>query len=133
MIKLFIVSFLMFSISCFAQDTTGTIKIKKVETDSIGPTFPGGHIALMDYISKKTKYPQIEKESGIQGTVWVSFTVEEDGSVADVKILRGVSEGPGCDKEALRVVKIMPKWIPAKTEGKPIKAKVNLAINFNMK
>ncbi|MCK7535289.1 MAG: energy transducer TonB [Marinilabiliales bacterium] len=81
------------------------------------PAFPGGDGARMKFLQENIKYPQMARESGIQGTVYVTFVVERNGSVTDVKILRGI--GGGCDEEAVRVVKNMPKWEPGKQRGKP--------------
>lgn len=144
--KLFIITFLIFSVACFAQDTKGTIKVKKADTSRVEiplaealdpttmPSFPGGDTAMTKYLSKSVRYPELEKEMGIQGKVYVSFVVLEDGSISDVKLLRGVSGGPGLDNEALRVVKMMPKWTPAKKlDGKPVKVRYTLPINFYIK
>lgn len=92
------------------------------------PTFPGGEEKLMEYLSKNISYPPMAKESGIQGTVFVTFVVEPDGSVTNSKVLRGI--GGGCDDEALRVVRNMPKWKPGKQRGKPVRVQFNLPIKF---
>jgi protein TonB len=68
------------------------------------------------------------KESGIQGTVYVTFVVEKDGSITDVRVLRGI--GGGCDEEAVRVVKNSPKWSPGKQRGKPVRVQYNLPVKF---
>lgn len=145
MTKLFIISFFMFSVSCIAQDSKGTIKVKKVDTaiseivlveklePSSMPSFPGGDAAIMNYLAKSIKYPQLEKEMGIQGTVYISFVVMEDGSITDIKLLRGVKDGSGLDNEAMRVVKTMPKWISAQKDGKPVKVRYTLPIIFKLK
>jgi len=70
------------------------------------------------FIQMNIVYPQAEKEAGIGGTCYVSFVVDKDGSVRDVKVLRGVPNGPGIDKEAVRVVMSMPKWNPGNKMGK---------------
>lgn len=92
------------------------------------PTFPGGEKEMLKYISKNTKYPQLAKENNIQGTVYVQFIVEQDGSITNSKILRGI--GGGCDKEALRVVNSMPNWIPATQRGKNVRVEFRLPIKF---
>jgi periplasmic protein TonB len=92
------------------------------------PSFPGGEEALMEFLGKNIAYPPMAKESGIQGTVFVTFVVEPDGSVTNVKTLRGI--GGGCDEEAIRVVKNMPKWKPGKQRGKPVRVQFNLPIRF---
>jgi len=94
------------------------------------PAFPGGDMARMKFLQDNIKYPQMARESGIQGTVYVTFVVERNGSVTDVKILRGI--GGGCDEEAMRVVKNMPKWEPGKQRGKPVRVQFNMPIKFTL-
>lgn len=94
------------------------------------PAYPGGDQKMMEYIAKNIKYPQIARESGIQGRVFVGFVVEPDGSVSNVKIMRGI--GGGCDEEAMRVVKSMPKWKPGKQRGKPVRVSYTLPVNFKL-
>jgi len=94
------------------------------------PTYPGGEGKLMEYVAKNIKYPQIARETGIQGRVFVGFVVEPDGSVSNVKVLRGI--GGGCDEEAMRVVKSMPKWKPGKQRGKAVRVSYMLPVNFKL-
>lgn len=94
--------------------------------------FLGGMTALRDYLMKNVKYPAIAKDAGIQGKCYLRFVVNTDGSVSDVKVLRGVSDCPECDQEALRVVKNMPNWIPGKINGKVVKMYYNLPISFKL-
>ena len=94
------------------------------------PSFPGGEAKLMEYVGKNIKYPQIARETGIQGRVFVNFVVEPDGSVSNVTVLRGI--GGGCDEEAMRVVKNMPKWKPGKQRGKAVRVQYMLPVNFRL-
>ncbi len=94
------------------------------------PEFPGGDAALLKYMATNIQYPQMEKEAGIQGTVMLQFIVETDGSVSNPKVLRGVSGGDGCDKEALRVAKTIPKWKPGKSNGKPARVYYTVPVKF---
>lgn len=94
------------------------------------PSFPGGEGKLMEYVGKNIKYPQIARETGIQGRVFVNFVVEPDGSVSNVTVLRGI--GGGCDEEAMRVVKNMPKWKPGKQRGKAVRVQYMLPVNFRL-
>jgi protein TonB len=94
------------------------------------PEFPGGDADLYKYLAENIKYPQMAKESGIQGRVFVTFVVERDGSVTDVKVLRGI--GGGCDEEAIRVVKNMPRWTPGKQRGKAVRVQYNLPVKFTL-
>lgn len=92
------------------------------------PMFPGGDEARMTFLRDNIKYPQMARESGIQGTVYVTFVVEPSGSITNIKILRGI--GGGCDEEALRVVRQMPKWKPGKQRGKSVRVQFNMPIRF---
>ena len=94
------------------------------------PEFPGGMTKLADYLAKNIKYPQMARESGIQGRVFVNFVVEPDGSVSNVTVMRSL--GGGCDEEAMRVVKSMPKWKPGKQRGKPVRVSYILPVNFKL-
>lgn len=94
------------------------------------PTYPGGEEARMRYLQENIKYPEEAKELGIQGRVFVTFVVEVDGSITDVRVLRGI--GGGCDQEAIRVVKGMPKWVPGKQRGVPVRVQFNLPIKFTL-
>jgi periplasmic protein TonB len=95
--------------------------------------FPGGEQELMNYLSKNIKYPAMEADNGISGRCVLNFIVEKDGSITNVKVVRGVPNGPGLDKEAMRVVSSMPKWKPGKQNGRAIRMYYNLPINFNLK
>ena len=88
------------------------------------PLFPGGPAALMKYLSENTKYPVVAQENGVQGRVTVQFVVEKDGSISDVHVLRGVD--PSLDREAVRVVKSMPRWTPGKQNG------INVRVNYRV-
>ena len=92
------------------------------------PTFPGGEAALLRYVSEHVKYPAIAQEQEIQGTVVLRFVVLEDGSVGDVVIQRGLD--PSCDREAVRVVKSLPRFIPGRQQGRPVKVWFTLPIRF---
>ena len=94
------------------------------------PQFPGGEQKLMEYVAKNIKYPQIARETGIQGRVFVGFVVEPDGSISNVKLLRGI--GGGCDEEAMRVIKSLPKWKPGKQRGKPVRVSYQIPVNFRL-
>lgn len=97
------------------------------------PEFPGGVKAMYEYLGKNIKYPEVAKEAGIQGKVYVSFVVDKDGSITDVKVLRGIPGGKMCDQEAIRVVKAMPKWNPGKQRGKAVKVSYMLPVQFTLR
>jgi protein TonB len=94
------------------------------------PSYPGGEVARIQFLQQNIVYPQMARESGIQGTVYVTFVVERDGRVTDVRVLRGI--GGGCDEEAIRVIKAMPKWNPGKQRGKPVRVQFNMPIKFTL-
>ena len=94
------------------------------------PTFPGGDEELMKFLRKNINYPQMERDNDIQGKVLLRFVVLEDGSVSEVQVLRPVS--PGLDKEAMRVVKMLPKFNPGKQQGKAVKVYFNLPVVFRL-
>lgn len=94
------------------------------------PEFPGGQEAMMKYLSGQLKYPEEAVENGVQGAVFVTFVVERDGRISEVKVLRGI--GAGCDEESERVVKGMPNWKPGKQNGKLVRTRYNLPIRFKL-
>ena len=94
------------------------------------PSFPGGDSQRLKFLSKNIRYPQQASENGVQGTVFVSFVVKKDGSLSDIKTLRGI--GGGCDEEAIRVVKKMPRWNPGYQNGKKVSVLFNMKIDFKL-
>lgn len=94
------------------------------------PLFPGGPAALLKYLSEHTKYPVVAQENGVQGRVTVQFVVEKDGSISDVHVLRGVD--PSLDKEAVRVVKSMPRWTPGKQNGITVRVNYRVPVLFRL-
>ena len=95
------------------------------------PEFPGGQQALFKYLEEEKKYPLIAKENGIQGRVICQFVVNKDGSIVDVVAIRSSGE-PSLDKEAIRVIKAMPKWKPGIQRGKPVRVKYTVPVNFRL-
>ena len=94
------------------------------------PSFPGGPSALMQYLSSNIKYPVVAEENGVQGRVVCTFVVEKDGSITDVRVVKSVD--PSLDKEAVRVVKSMPKWIPGKQNGSAVRVKYTVPVTFRL-
>jgi periplasmic protein TonB len=92
------------------------------------PQYPGGEQAQIKFLKENIKYPQKARELGIQGKVYVTFVVEIDGTISDPRILRGI--GGGCDEEAMRVIKAMPKWIPGKQRRVPVRVQFNIPVKF---
>ena len=93
-------------------------------------SFPGGMGECMKWLGKNIKYPTISQENGVQGRVIVQFVVNRDGTIVDAKVVRGVD--PYLDKEALRVVNMMPKWTPGKQRGKAVRCQFTLPVQFRL-
>ena len=94
------------------------------------PEFPGGMEAMMKFVADNVKYPEEAKDKNIEGRVFVGFVIEKDGSVSNVKVLRGI--GGGCDEEAIRVVKSMPNWTPGKQKGEPVRVSFQMPFMFKL-
>ncbi len=107
-------------------EDTGEENIFMVVEDM--PQFPGGNVNK--WIAKNVKYPQLAQENGIQGKVFIKFVIEKDGSITDVQVSRGVDAS--LDREAVRVIKAMPKWKPGKQRGKAVRVSYTLPINFQL-
>ena len=94
------------------------------------PEFPGGMAECLKFLAKNIKYPTIAQENGVQGRVIVQFVVNQDGSIVDPVVVRSVD--PYLDKEALRVIKMMPKWKPGKQRGKAVRVKYTVPVTFKL-
>lgn len=94
------------------------------------PEFPGGMNALLSYLAKNIKYPSVAQDNNIQGRVYISFVVNKDGSIVDPEIVKSVD--PSLDKEAMRVIRAMPKWNPGKQRGKPVRVKYTVPVLFKL-
>ena len=94
------------------------------------PSFPGGQDALFDFIEKNIKYPKGAEDYGIQGRVILTFIVKKDGSLSDVRVAKSVD--PALDKEAVRLVKSMPKWSPGKEKGQFVNVKFTVPVTFRL-
>ncbi|WP_373810031.1 energy transducer TonB, partial [Porphyromonas loveana] len=113
------------------QQPSKPVRKVKEFTEGILPSFPGGEAAMMKFLCENLVYPKEAQDKGISGRVIVTFVVEEDGSLTDVQVDRGVS--PELDAEAVRVVKLMPKWKPAEEKGKRIAVRASQPILFKLK
>lgn len=100
-------------------------------TDEIA-SYPGGYKELMHFLSQNIKYPETALENGLEGRVDLRFIIEKDGSVGEIQVLRGVPGCPECDREAVRVVRRMPKWNPAKVNENPVRSYFLLPVNYKM-
>ncbi len=128
-----------------SDDTQAAVEVKytpvEVEEEEVdeqqifqvveeAPEFPGGLKACMKFLSDQIKYPQISQENGVQGRVIIQFVVNADGTIVDPVVVRGVD--PYLDKEALRVIKLMPKWKPGKQRGKAVRCKFTQPVLFRL-
>lgn len=114
--------------------TTDAPEIEQIEEAftvvEVMPEYPGGMDSLVAFLGNNIKYPQSAKDAGVEGTVYVNFIVEKDGSVSSAKTTRSVSEN--CDTEAIRVVSSMPDWIPGMQNNKTVRVSFNLPISFKL-
>lgn len=94
------------------------------------PSFPGGEAALMKFLSSNVHYPVVAEENGIQGRVVLTFVIERDGSISDVKVVKSVD--PSLDKEAVRVIQSMPQWRAGTQDGKPVRVKYTMTVTFGL-
>ena len=123
-----------FGLFLFSSLFTTNIFAQKQEIDPVftvceeSAEYIGGQKALVEFLDANMKYPPIAMENGLEGRVYLSFIVEKDGSLSKIKIIRSISKE--CDEEAIRLVKLMPKWKPAKQRGEPVRHEYNLPINF---
>jgi periplasmic protein TonB len=94
------------------------------------PEYPGGELARTKFLQNNINYPNMARESDIQGVVYITFVVGKTGEISKVQIIRGI--GGGCDEEAIRVIKLMPKWIPGRQNGKPVPVWFNFPLRFTL-
>jgi protein TonB len=109
---------------------SGTLEKPPVDIVDVEAQFPGGYLRMMEYIQGHLVYPQIGIEIGAQGKCYVKFVVDANGTISNVKVVRGVPNCPECDKEAVRVVKSMPAWVPGKIQGDAVSSFFMLPIIF---
>ena len=127
----------IFSIICtIILSGLSTVGYSQVTSDEIitivevSPSYIGGEAAMNKFLAKNLTYPKEALEKNIQGTVYVSFIVEADGSITNTVIKRDI--GAGCGEEAVRVIKMMPKWIPGKQRGKTVRTQFILPVSFKL-
>lgn len=101
----------------------------EIRPDSAAPTFPGNDKALLNFMLKQLRYPELALENEIEGKVIIQFTITPDSSLTNIRTLRDIGGGV-CAKEVIRVLKLMPHWIPAKRKGKPVAADYIICVNF---
>lgn len=113
--------------SVYAADTTESVQIKN---EIVNPEFPGGMTEMYKFIANTLIYPAISQENGEQGRVVLTFTVKADGTIQNIRVVRSVS--PALDKEAIRIVKVMPRWKPGTCNGKPVDVDFTVPFTFRL-
>lgn len=113
-----------------SEEKTGAKKVRVFDIAEVMPAFPGGDSEMMKWLSQNIQYPEIAEENGVQGRVIVRFVVGANGAISDPKVLRSVD--PSLDKEALRVVSAMPRWIPGKQNGEVVSVYFILPVTFQL-
>lgn|SRR5574344_1063229 len=126
---------LFFSLPCVAQEK-GVAKPAVADSSIFvyveqAPEFPGGKEALSNFLTQEVHYPLEALQKGIEGTVFLRFVVEKNGSISQVKVVKEV--GGGCTEEAIRVVEKMPRWKPGTQNGKPVRVQFTLPLKFQLK
>lgn len=111
------------------SDTTNLEKEIFITPEKM-PQFPGGEIKLYEYLETTIKYPILSREKGIKGKVYIEFIIEKSGKVTNVNVIRGIDEN--CNREAIRVIRLMPKWEPGERKNEKIRVKYTLPIVFNL-
>jgi TonB family protein len=106
------------------------INVVSMDSTEELPAYPGGDIERLKFLQSAVHYPDIARREGIQGTVYLTFIIEKDGSIHNLQILKGI--GGGCDEEAMRVIQAMPKWIPARKNGQPVAVRLNMPLKFTL-
>jgi periplasmic protein TonB len=116
--------------NAFAQQKKDDFESEKIlETVEHPPTFPGGPTAFGEYIGSTFQYPKAALDSGVRGRVVLTFVIERDGTVTDVKLVKRV--GRGCDEEAIRVLKASPKWVPGMQNNRHVRVQYTLPISLS--
>lgn len=127
--------FIFYCPRCFSQqDTSSKSSTEEALTivDEM-PVFPGGFEKYITFLQQNIIYPQLAKDSLIEGTVYIEFIVEKDGNISNIMVKPKTKKvGGGCEEEALRVVRMMPKWNPGKQKGKPVRVKMILPVKFKL-
>lgn len=115
----------LFGMEAFGQIQPYAVKKKP---DFVDPKFPGGKTLMLKYLKENTRYPEIAKQIEIEGVVQVRVTVKKDSTLGNIRVVRGI--GAGCDEEAIRVIKSMPKWSPAERKGIAINHSIVIEVTF---
>ena len=112
--------------------TDSPTNLSENSPNDLNPVYPGGMEAMLNFLKENIVYPNKEKRKRVSGTSYISFVVEKDGRVTDVKVIKGMPNGEGCDNEAIRVIKLMPNWKPAEKNGELVKSNQVIPIKFQL-
>ncbi|MBL7884148.1 MAG: energy transducer TonB [Bacteroidia bacterium] len=136
-IKIIFISSLLIALAqkCYSQsnDSINTKKEDAYTITEVMPEYIGGFDAMGKFLRENIKYPKKARKKDKQGIVYITFVVEKDGHISEARVLKGVADAPELDKEALRVVNLMPKWKPGTQSGKKVRVQYNLPIKFTLK
>ncbi len=128
--KILLLATLFISSSALRAQTDSTKTDEAFTVVEQMPEYPGGNDAMSKFLDQNLIYPPLAKKQKIQGKVWLGFIVDKFGNVTSVEILRGIRGG--CEEEAARVVRLMPRWSPSYQDGRPVSVKFRLPINFSL-
>lgn len=132
--SILIIIFSQINVFCQDENNVDSIATKTRKSDSLLvemlPQYPDGTEAMYRFIAKNIKYPEKAKNALIEGKVYASFVIEKDGTVGEMKILKGI--GYGCDEETLRVIALMPNWTPGMQNNKAVRVQMNLPVSFKL-
>lgn len=109
---------------CFREDGTPREFTRMQQV----PEFPGGEAAMKEFIKKNFEYPRKARKNGVEGQVLISFVVDKTGEVTDIRVIRDI--GWGCGQEAVRLLRIMPRWTPGLSDDNPVKVRYSMPLNF---
>ena len=126
--KLFLIMFFMafVSVNAYSQSDDSDNSVYSMVDERA--QFPGGQNEMLKYLQENLQYPEAAKANNVHGRVIVKFIVERDGSLSDIKVMKGI--GSGCDEEAIRLIQSMPKWKPGKNKGKEVRVSMMVPVNF---
>ena len=128
--------FLFFSgFLCAQTDVSQVIARDQRIYDSVDvkAQFPGGDDSLFKFLARNIRYPEAERDAGIQGTLYMKFIIEPDGTITDIRTLIPINDGKGLEKETIRVLKMRPCWQPARLKGKPVRTEYTLPVKFKIR
>ncbi|MBR5781508.1 MAG: energy transducer TonB [Bacteroidales bacterium] len=126
--KLFLIMFFMafVSVNAYSQSDDSDNEVYSMVDERA--QFPGGQNEMLKYLQENLQYPEAAKANNVHGRVIVKFIVERDGSLSDIKVMKGI--GSGCNEEAIRLIQSMPKWKPGKNKGKEVRVSMMVPVNF---